>query len=228
MRFVMDMQKIIAIYKPKGPTSNDVVQELKRITGEKVGHAGTLDPLAEGVLVVGIGREATKSLSAEVKKEKEYLAKIKLGETSTTDDEEGEKTVTDIADTPDKADIRNTINKFIGKIKQIPPVFSAVKIEGKEAYKFARKGVKPLLLERDAEVKEIEILGYEWPFLELRVVTGPGVYVRALARDIGKELKVGAYLAGLKRTRVGGFTEKDSLTVEEFKKQWQHSKNSKK
>jgi tRNA pseudouridine55 synthase len=224
----MDMQKIIAIYKPKGPTSNDVVQELKRITGEKVGHAGTLDPLAEGVLVVGIGREATKSLSAEVKKEKEYLAKIKLGETSTTDDEEGEKTVTDIADTPDKADIRNTINKFIGKIKQIPPVFSAVKIEGKEAYKFARKGVKPLLLERDAEVKEIEILGYEWPFLELRVVTGPGVYVRALARDIGKELKVGAYLAGLKRTRVGGFTEKDSLTVEEFKKQWQHSKNSKK
>ncbi|TSA46450.1 tRNA pseudouridine(55) synthase TruB [bacterium] len=220
--------KILAIYKPKGPTSNDVVQDIKRITGgEKVGHAGTLDPLAEGVLVVAIGREATKKLGIEVKKEKEYLAKVKLGETSTTDDEEGEKAfVSDIK--PDILDIKNTVGKFIGKIKQIPPIYSAIKVGGKEAYKFARHGEKPLLLERDAEIKEIEILNYKWPFLELRVVTAPGVYIRALARDIGKELKVGAYLAGLKRTRVGDFTEKDSLTVEEFKKQWSNSNNSKK
>jgi tRNA pseudouridine55 synthase len=223
------MNRILAIYKPKGPTSNDIVQDIKRITGgEKVGHAGTLDPLAEGVLIIGIGREGTKNLGVEVKKEKEYLAKIKLGETSTTDDEEGGKEIAmEKTDRPEKPEIERAIKKFIGKIKQIPPIYSAIKVSGKEAYKFARRGEKPVLLERDAEIKEIEILDYKWPYLELRVVTGPGVYIRALARDIGKELKVGGYLAGLKRTRVGDFTEEKSLSLEEFKKQWSILNNSK-
>jgi len=213
--------KILAIYKPKGPTSNDIVQDVKRITGgEKVGHAGTLDPLAEGVLVIGIGREGTKNLGIEVKKEKEYLAKIKLGETSTTDDEEGEKEKTEINREPSRIEIDNAVKKFIGKIKQVPPIYSAIKVGGKEAYKFARQGEKPVLLERDAEIKEIEILDYKWPYLELRVVTGPGVYIRALARDIGKELKAGGYLAGLKRTRVGDFTADKALSLEEFKKEY--------
>lgn len=221
------MNGIFAVYKPKGPTSNDVVQDIKRITGgEKVGHAGTLDPLAEGVLVVGISREATKKLNEEVKKEKEYLARIKLGETSTTDDEEGEKTAVSL-ERPARSDIESAVEKFLGKIKQIPPIYSAVKVGGKEAYKFARHGEKPILLERDAEVKEIEVLDYEWPFLELRVVTGPGVYIRALARDIGKELKTGAYLAGLKRTRVGDFTADKALDLKEFKKQWLNLSSSK-
>ena len=215
----------MAIWKPKGPTSNDVVQDVKRITGgKKVGHAGTLDPLAEGVLVIGIGREGTKNLSVEVKKEKEYLAKVKLGETSITDDEEGEKTA--VSDKkPDKADITDIMRKFIGKIKQVPPIYSAIKVSGKEAYKFARQGEKPVLLERDADIKEIEVLSYEWPYLELRVVTGPGVYIRALARDIGKELGVGGYLAGLKRTRVGDFTADEALNLEDFKKLWLNSNN---
>jgi len=219
------MEKILAIWKPKGPTSNDVVQDVKRITGgKKVGHAGTLDPLAEGVLVIGIGREGTKNLSVEVKKEKEYLAKVKLGETSITDDEEGEKTA--VSDKkPDKADITDIMRKFIGKIKQVPPIYSAIKVSGKEAYKFARQGEKPVLLERDADIKEIEVLSYEWPYLELRVVTGPGVYIRALARDIGKELGVGGYLAGLKRTRVGDFTADEALNLEDFKKLWLNSNN---
>jgi tRNA pseudouridine55 synthase len=221
------MDRILGIWKPKGPTSNDVVQDVKRMTGEKVGHAGTLDPLAEGVLVLGIGREATKKLGIEVKKEKEYVAKVKLGETSETDDEEGAKTPGSDG-RPEFSDIGNAVKKFVGKIKQIPPVYSAIKIGGKEAYKFARKGEKPVLLERDAEIKEIEILDYVWPYLELRVVTGPGVYIRSLARDIGKELGVGAYLAGLKRTRVGNFTEGNALSLEEFKKQWSNSNNSKK
>lgn len=222
------LPKILAIWKPRGPTSNDVVLEVKRITGgEKVGHAGTLDPLAEGVLVVGIGREATKKLGEAVKKEKEYIADIKLGEGSSTDDEEGEKNAFDVRTKPTLENIEVTLPKFIGHIKQIPPVYSAVKIGGREAYKFARRGEKPVLLERDAEIKKIEILSYEWPRLELRVVTGPGVYIRALARDIGRELRTGAYLAGLKRTRVGYFTEKEALTIEEFKKQWSVSKNSK-
>ena len=155
------MQGIFGIYKPKGPTSNDIVQNIKRIVGgDKVGHAGTLDPLAEGVLVVGVGREATKKLGIEVKKEKEYLAKIKLGETSETDDEEGGKTF--VSDRkPDISEIKEAIKKFIGNIKQIPPIYSAIKVSGKEAYKFARKGEKPVLLERAAEIKEIEILEYE-------------------------------------------------------------------
>ncbi|MGC9610930.1 MAG: tRNA pseudouridine(55) synthase TruB [Minisyncoccia bacterium] len=215
------LSKILAVWKPKGPTSNDVVQQIKRIAGgEKVGHAGTLDPLAEGVLVIGIGREATKKLSVEVKKEKEYVADIKLGEESTTDDEEGDKEAFNIKTIPILKDIEAILPKFTGNIKQIPPIYSAIKIGGREAYKFARNGEKPLLLERDAEIKKIEILGYEWPRLELRVVTGPGVYIRALARDIGKELKTGAYLAGLKRTRVGDFTEERSLSLEEFKKHY--------
>lgn len=218
--------RILAVWKPKGPTSNDVVLNIKRITGgEKIGHAGTLDPLAEGVLVIGIG-EATKKLTSEVKKEKEYLAKIKLGETSSTDDEEGEKTpISDIK--PDISDVKEVINKFLGKIKQIPPIYSAVKIKGKEAYKFARRGEKPVLLERDVEIKEIGILNYEWPYLDLRVVTGPGVYIRSLARDIGRELKTGAYLAGLKRTRVGDFTEKEALSLEKLKELWLNSNNLK-
>ena len=211
------MLGIFGIYKPKGPTSNDIVQSIKRIAGgEKVGHAGTLDPLAEGVLVVGIGREATKKLGIEMKKEKEYLAKIKLGETSATDDEEGEKTpVSDRK--PALSEVKEAIKKFTGKIRQVPPIYSAIKIAGKEAYKFARKGEKPVLLEREVELKEIEILEYEWPYLELRAVTGPGVYIRALARYIGKELGTGGYLTGLKRTRVGDFTADKALSLEEFK-----------
>lgn len=215
------MNKIFAIYKPKGPTSNDIVQSIKRIAGgEKVGHAGTLDPLAEGVLVVGVG-EATKKLGIEVKKEKEYIAKIKLGETSTTDDEEGEKSPVS-GKKADISEIKEAIKKFTGKIKQIPPIYSAIKVAGKEAYKFARKGEKPVLLEREAEIKEIEILEYEWPYLELRAVTGPGVYIRALARDIGKKLGTGGYLAALKRTRVGDYTEEKSLNLDQLEKIIKH------
>ncbi len=222
------LEKILAIYKPKGPTSNDIVQNIKRVVGnEKVGHAGTLDPLAEGVLVLGIGREATKKLNEVVRKEKEYLAKVKLGETSVTDDEEGGKTKIEVAEKPSRADIERVLKSFLGKIKQVPPIYSAVKVNGKEAYKLARRGGKPLLLERCVEIKEIGILDYEWPHLDLRVVTGPGVYVRALARDIGEKLKTGAYLANLKRTRVGNFTAEKALTLDEFKKQWLNLSSSK-
>ena len=129
---------------------------------------------------------------------------------------------------PDISEIKEAIKKFIGNIKQIPPIYSAIKVSGKEAYKFARKGEKPVLLEREAEIKEIEVLEYEWPYLELRAVTGPGVYIRALARDIGKELGTGAYLAALKRTRVGDFTADEALSLDDFKKLWSNSNNSKK
>jgi len=213
-------QGIFAIYKPKGPTSHDIINKLRRETGiKKIGHAGTLDPLASGVLVVGVGREATKQLGAIVKKEKEYLAKIRLGMESTTDDEEGVKTeVKIVGKIPTLEEIKKALAKFEGEILQTPPIYSAIKIKGKKAYKLARKGQTPKLKPRKALIKEIEILKYEWPYLELRAVTGPGVYIRALARDIGKELKVGGYLVGLERTRVGEFTKEEAINSKDWER----------
>ena len=204
---------IFAVYKPKGPTSHDIINKLRRETGvKKIGHAGTLDPLASGILVVGIGREATKQLGNIVKKEKEYLAKIRLGMTSTTADEEGVKTeIKIVGKIPTLGEIKKAVAKFKGEILQTPPIYSAIKIKGKAAYKLARQGQTPELTPRKALVKEIEILNYEWPYLKIRAVTGPGVYIRALARDIGKALKTGGYLAELERTRVGEFTKEDAI-----------------
>ncbi|MEK7590143.1 MAG: tRNA pseudouridine(55) synthase TruB [Patescibacteria group bacterium] len=203
--------KIFAVYKPKGPTSNDILNKLRRFYGtRKVGHAGTLDPLAKGILVVAVGREATKKLGELVKKEKEYLATIRLGIESATDDAEGTKTKFDVRKKPTKEEIKIALKKFEGKISQIPPIFSAVKIQGKEAYKYARKGQEVTLKPRKVEIKKIKILKYYWPYLKLKVVTGPGVYIRSLARDLGKKLKIGGYLFNLERTRVGDFTKAKS------------------
>ncbi|OGY46164.1 MAG: tRNA pseudouridine(55) synthase TruB [Candidatus Buchananbacteria bacterium RIFCSPHIGHO2_02_FULL_38_8] len=211
------MKNIFPVYKPKGPTSNDIVVKIKKITGiKKVGHAGTLDPLASGVLVIGVGREATKKLDSIVEKEKEYIAKIKLGETSSTDDEEGEKSIKQKINKT-KKQIERVTSQFVGSIKQVPPKFSAIKVSGQEAYKLARQGKALKLGPRDVEIKEIEIINYQWPYLALRVVTGPGVYIRSLARDIGEKLKTGGYLVDLERTRVGDFTKEKSMTIDEFK-----------
>lgn len=213
------MDKIFAVYKPSGPTSHDIINEIRKITGiKKIGHAGTLDPLASGVLVIGVGREATKRLAGVVKGEKEYLATVRLGAESSTDDEEGEKTVHIVNQEPVLADIKKIINNFEGEITQIPPVFSAVKVKGKEAYKRARKGEEITLKGRTVSVKKIEILDYRWPDLKLRVVTGPGVYIRALARDVGRELKTGGYLAALERIRVGDFTKNKTIAISDIKR----------
>lgn len=210
------MQDIFAVYKPKGPTSHDMIDRLRRETGEKrIGHAGTLDPLASGVLVVGIGREATRKLAFEVKKEKEYLAEIKFGETSVTDDEEGEKTIwPKPINIPDKNLIEETLRLFVGVIKQMPPVYSALKIKGTSAYKLARQGKEVKLAERQVEIKQIELLDYTWPFLKIKVICGPGVYIRSLARDIGAKLGVGGYLSALERTRVGDFKIDETVRLQ--------------
>ncbi len=213
------MNKIIGVNKPKGWTSFDVVAYARGVFKvKKIGHAGTLDPLAEGVLVLAVGSEATKKIAEEVNKEKEYLAKVKLGETSTTDDEEGEKTVRENYKQPKDKEVEAAVKKFIGEIEQLPPKFSAIKVGGKRAYKLAREGKEPDLKPRPALIPEIEIIAYDWPFLTLRVVTGPGVYIRSLARDLGEELKTGGYLADLKRTRVGDWKLEDCYEVKELGK----------
>ncbi len=251
---------IFAVYKPKGPTSYDVIRQIKKIIGKdkKIGHAGTLDPLASGVLVIAIGREATKKISkytekprrpqasivnegvgapTETSAEKEYVAKIRLGETSTTDDEEGEKTSHTLSpelvegmqyrdpSTPLRSaqeimitNIQKVLPPFIGKIQQIPPAYSAIKINGEEAYKRIRKGEAVAMKPREVEIKSIEILDYKYPFLTIKVITGPGVYIRSLARDIGEKLGVGGYLADLERTRVGDFKKEDTIPMEQINK----------
>lgn len=216
---------IIPIYKPIGPTSHDIIDQIRKITGQKkVGHAGTLDPLAKGVLVIGIGRESTKKLGELVQKEKEYLAQIRLGQFSTTDDAEGEKQPVKITRIPELGDIKKALQKFEGTINQVPPLYSAIKIGGKPAYKLARQGKikqEALLKSRKVEIKKIQLVKYHWPFLDLKIITGPGVYIRALARDLGKELKTGGYLAKLERTRVGQYTKTQAYTLETFQNLWQ-------
>lgn len=231
MRYNTFVNSIFAINKPKGITSHGVVNRIRKLTGEKrVGHGGTLDPLASGVLVIAVGRENTKRLDEYVKGEKEYLATIKLGFESETDDEEGpitpyssNKAKSDLAKLRSSHDVRTepsteeilkTIDSFIGKIKQTPPAYSAIKINGKEAYKLARKGQTPDMKPRTVEIKNIELLEYNYPILKIRVTTGPGTYIRSLARDIGKKLKTGGYLSDLIRTRVNTFTLETAFDVE--------------
>ncbi|MFA6525960.1 MAG: tRNA pseudouridine(55) synthase TruB [Candidatus Buchananbacteria bacterium] len=214
---------IIAINKPIGPTSFDIVAKVRKITNtKKVGHAGTLDPLASGVLVVAVGREDTKKISSIVEKEKEYVAEVTLGEESSTDDNEGEKLLIN-GSVPELGDIKAVLLHFIGEIYQVPPIFSAMKINGKRAYKLAREGKEVEMKSRKVEIKEIELLEYTYPILKIRVVTGPGVYIRSLARDIGRELGTGAYMSGLIRTRVGEFTIDKAKTIEEFEKKYSNN-----
>lgn len=206
---------IFAVYKPKGPTSYDIVARIKKLTAEKrVGHAGTLDPLASGVLVVGLGREATKKLAEIAAGEKEYVVEIKFGETSTTDDVEGEKKAVEVGAQPNAEEVRATLQKFVGEIEQTPPLYSAVKVRGKPAYKYARSGKSVELEPRKVSVKNIEVLRYAYPLLELKIVCGKGVYIRSLARDIGRELGVGGYVLELERTRVGEFTEEQAVRLD--------------
>lgn len=209
---------IVPILKPKGPTSFQIISQIKKITGiKKVGHAGTLDPLASGVLVIGIGRDSTRKLFQELEKEKEYEVLIKLGETSATDDEEGEKTVWEVAEVPKATEVAEAIEVFVGEIWQMPPVYSAVKRGGVRAYEDARKGRRVLLGKRQVLIKEIEILEYSYPLLKLRVLTGPGVYIRSLARELGEALKVGGYVKELIRTRVGEYRIEDCKSPENLK-----------
>lgn len=228
---------LINVYKPVGMTSHDVVDEIRRITGEKrVGHAGTLDPFATGVLVVGVGRESTKQLGNISKNsEKEYIATMELGKTSTTGDLTGEITDTRPPTTPTQgvsgatpksypsqgllvhSTIDSVLKDFVGEIEQRPPMYSAIKIKGEPAYKKARRGEKFTLPKRKIKIFEIELLGWKPPFLKIRVVCSSGTYIRSLTEDIGKKLDTGAYLKELVRTRVGTYQIEQSKKLEELR-----------
>lgn len=224
----MTIDTVIAVNKPVGPTSHDIVDSIRRALVKimtktkriKVGHAGTLDPLASGVLVIGIGT-GTRLMNEIVEDEKEYFAEITLGATSITDDSEGP--ITPVAPlVPDEAnsmlimptllDVEAILPRFIGLIDQTPPAYSAIKTAGVPAYKRARAGETVAMTSRKVLIKQIEILSYTYPKITIRVVTGKGVYIRSLARDIGAALGTGAYMSALTRTRVGKWRIEESFT----------------
>lgn len=208
---------IIAINKPRGPSSNHAVVRVKKTSHiKRVGHAGTLDPLASGVLVIGVGRAATKLLWGPDLQEKEYVADIQFGVSSSTGDEAGEKKVRETATAPSEEVLLEVISKYVGKISQTPPVFSALKVAGKPAYKLARKGVEVELKPRAVEILSIDLISYSWPTAQIRVVCKSGVYIRSLVQDIGEDLGVGAYMANLVRTRVGKYKIEDAIHLDDI------------
>ncbi len=218
-----DKSGFLLINKKEGITSHDVVEKLREITGiKKIGHAGTLDPSAKGLLILGIGRKATKNLSFFLKKDKEYLAKIKLGAASDTFDREGEIISLKKVKKPSRQRVEKTLKSFQGEIQQYPPLFSAKKLKGKKLYQLARKGIKPKIKPQKVKIHKIELLNYQWPYLEIRVNCSSGTYIRSLANDIGQKLKCGGYLIDLCRTRIGKFILKKAANLSKINHQnWQ-------
>lgn len=212
----------ILINKMTGPTSHDIIDALRKITSiKKIGHAGTLDPFASGLLLIAVGRQATKQIDQFVKKNKTYNATLELGATTDTFDRKGIKTLNNCAE-PNRDQIQKALDSFIGEQEQIPPMFSAKKIKGKKLYELARKGIeierKPSLI----NIHDIKLLEFNWPVLKIEVHCSTGTYIRSLANDIGEKLKCGAYLEELERTSIENYNIKKAQKIEDLdKNNWQ-------
>jgi len=199
---------VLVVAKEPGPTSHDIVALVRRLTGvRRVGHGGTLDPFAAGVLPVFLGR-ATRLVEYHMGDAKEYRALVCFGARSTTDDLDGELTPTGQAPTRDE--VESTLADFRGEIEQVPPDYSAVRVAGRRAYELARRGAKPVLRPRRVSIQRLDMTDWQAedparPIGTLEVHCSAGTYVRALARDLGERLGSGAYLAALTRTASGGF-----------------------
>lgn len=217
------MNGIILIDKPAGWTSFDIVGKVRRMVQQSsyntshkkrfpVGHTGTLDPLATGLLVLLLGTY-TKQAPALTKLDKTYEVTMKLGETSTTGDEEGEKWPGDNRQ-PTQQEIEAALTQFTGEIMQTPPAFSAIKINGQRAYKLAREGKTPELKPRPVTIHSITLTNYAYPLVRFTTDVSSGTYIRSLVEDLGKVLGTGAYMSALRRTRVGNFDIKDALQMD--------------
>lgn len=219
--------KVLLINKPLRWTSFDVVQKLRNIIRiKKIGHAGTLDPLATGLLIICTGK-FTKRINEYMAQEKEYTGTFTLGATTPTYDLESEpenfKSVENITEEM----IRQATENFTGEIEQVPPAHSAIKIGGKRVYELARQGKEVKIEPRNVTIKEFEITNIELPVVSFKVVCSTGTYIRSLAFDYGNELGCGAYLSSLCRTRIGEFSNENAMTIEEFETAFrlQHSKD---
>lgn len=207
------MLGILLIDKPIGCTSHDVVHRLRKKFGTKrVGHAGTLDPLATGLLVVAVGA-ATRFLQYLPLEPKEYRAEITFGQSSTTYDAEGE--LSDPSPVPE--DLRQRLEalvpRYTGLIEQLPPAYSAVKVDGKPLYLYAREGVAAVRKPRTVHVGTLEFESFDGPVVRARIVCSGGTYVRTIADDLGREVGVGAYLSALRRTRAGAFSVEEAVSL---------------
>jgi len=209
---------ILNVNKPAGITSHDVVDKVREISGiKKVGHAGTLDPFATGVLLILVGRGATRQSEEMMELEKEYRAVMKLGAESSTADRDGVITEVDIErNVPDREEVEHVASQFEGDIEQIPPMHSAVKVRGKKLYELAREGKEIVRDPRQVHIERIELAAYEYPFVTLNITCHSGVYVRTLAEDIGDLLGTSAYLQELERMRVGEYHVLEAKSLEEL------------
>ncbi len=212
------MNGIVVIDKPKGVTSHDVVGMMrKRFGTRRVGHTGTLDPMATGVLPVCVGN-ATRAADMLIESDKRYTAEFILGKTTDTLDIEGTVTgETDVTVTEDE--VRRAVSQFVGEISQIPPMYSAIKKDGKKLYELAREGKEIEREARNITVYSIDILRIDLPTVEIDVRCSKGTYIRTLCDDIGKALGCGATMTALRRTATAGFTEDNALTIDELDKQ---------
>jgi len=209
----------ILIDKPAGITSFDVVAKLRRLTGVKrIGHAGTLDPFATGLLIVGVGREATREMQKLVGLDKTYEATFVLGRSSTTDDVEGEKSEPVSTEHITEEQVKDALKTFVGEIDQVPPTYAAIKVQGKKLYELAREGKPTLVQPRRVTIYSIELVSYEQdtPHLciSVKIHCSSGTYIRSIARDLGAKLGVGGYVETLRRTSVGPFTLQEAKTLE--------------
>jgi tRNA pseudouridine55 synthase len=209
------MHGIINFDKPPKMSSAMAVRCVKRLLppGTKIGHAGTLDPFATGVLLLLVGK-AAKSCERLMDEPKQYLTTVKLGANTETDDPESPEKIVENATEPPEAAVRAVIQRMVGIISQRPPRYSAVKIGGRRAYALARRGKPVDPQPREVRIDAIEILSWAWPVLKLRIDCGRGTYIRAIARDLGEDLKTGGYLTELRRTRVGRFYAEQSVSLE--------------
>ena len=223
----MEKQGFLYIDKPIGVTSHDVIHTLRTIIAPeaktsrerlrlaKVGHAGTLDPFASGLMIIGVGKEYTKRMSEWLKKDKEYVATLKLGYTSTTGDPEGD--IVEYSKRQVSREVLDSVLKnFQGEIEQIPPIYSALRVNGKRAYELARKGKEVKLQPRKVKVHELQVVEYSYPKLEIRCYVSSGTYIRTLAEDIGRALGCGAYLTSLRRTKIDIIDIEDAIVLDQI------------
>lgn len=210
------MDGILIVDKPKGMTSHDIVDFTRRRFGlKKVGHAGTLDPIATGVLVLLVGKY-TKSSTVFMAADKEYDATLVLGARSDTCDACGKITLSDTNIDFSRREIWAAFKKFLGEIEQVPPAYSAIKLQGKKSYELARRGIKVELKPRKVSIRELEILSIALPEVRFRVACSKGTYVRKICADIGEALGCGGYLSELKRTRSGSFHIDEAINFEKL------------
>lgn len=208
--------KVLLINKPLRWTSFDAVKKIRNLIRiKKVGHAGTLDPLATGLLIICTGK-FTKKINEYMAQEKEYTGSLTLGATTATYDLESEPENFKATDHLSEREINDAVQKFIGTIQQVPPAHSAIKVGGKRVYELARQGKEVNLEPRTVVIKDFLITKIEMPVVHFKVVCSTGTYIRSLAHDFGKSLGCGAYLGSLCRTRIGGFKLEDAMTIESF------------